>query len=316
MTGLDRLRGYARRMDELSVWPGGAKLLGIADQIEHEHAEDCFRMGERAAEDAEAAAWVREHGGLDHVREEWRSRVPYDKHERARQRLLDHIAECETALGRRNVRIEELGSRVGDLTTENAELRKLGERVKRPAVLAADGQPLEVGQTVWVAENGNRFHVVWLCDDGLVQGTLNGDLMKYLKPEQLTHQRPVLDADGVPIRVGDEVYGTVEGGPFIVTEVSDKGSVFVDAFPDTGMHGSMFTHTKPEPPDSWEKIEEDIGKLFSDYWGCKLLTCDKCPAAVDGKKPYRRFGVDNCIIARNVDLVRRCKALAERESGE
>ena len=76
------------------------------------------------SEDAEAAAWVRKHGGLDAVRSEWGSRVPYDKHEQRRQRLLGHIAECEAALGRRNARIEELGHRVGDLTAENAELRK------------------------------------------------------------------------------------------------------------------------------------------------------------------------------------------------
>lgn len=27
MTGIERLRAFARRMDELGVWPGGAKLL-------------------------------------------------------------------------------------------------------------------------------------------------------------------------------------------------------------------------------------------------------------------------------------------------
>ena len=36
MTGIEGLRGFARRMDELSVWTGGAKLLDIAGQIERE----------------------------------------------------------------------------------------------------------------------------------------------------------------------------------------------------------------------------------------------------------------------------------------
>ena len=107
MTGIERLRGYARRMDELHVWPGGAKLLDIADQIERE----LVRHGESDSPDnqpspspvtGEAAEWVRDHGGLDNVRTEWRSRVPYEKYEQRRQRLLGHIAECEAALGRRN----------------------------------------------------------------------------------------------------------------------------------------------------------------------------------------------------------------------
>ena len=74
MTGVERLQGISMALGSY-VW--GASLseaLGdIADQIEREHAEDCFRMGGRAAEDAEAIAWVREHGGLEPVKSrlEW-----------------------------------------------------------------------------------------------------------------------------------------------------------------------------------------------------------------------------------------------------
>lgn len=75
-------------------------------------------------EDREAIAWVREHGGIDYVKREWRSRVPYDRYERRRHSLLGHIAECETALGRRREIISKLGHRVSDLTRENAELRR------------------------------------------------------------------------------------------------------------------------------------------------------------------------------------------------
>lgn len=39
--GVERLRGYAGRLDHLGIWPGGAKLLEIADQIEREHAQTC-----------------------------------------------------------------------------------------------------------------------------------------------------------------------------------------------------------------------------------------------------------------------------------
>ena len=95
----------------------GEIVADIADQIEREHA-----VADKKEHDA--ATWVRDHGGLDHVRSEWKSRVPYEKHEQRRQRLIGHVAECEAALGRRNQRIEELGHRVSDLTRENAELRR------------------------------------------------------------------------------------------------------------------------------------------------------------------------------------------------
>lgn len=72
MTGVERLRELAREQEERS-WSAVTKVRArimreIADQIEREHAEDCLRMGGRAAEDAEAVAWVREHGGLDALR--------------------------------------------------------------------------------------------------------------------------------------------------------------------------------------------------------------------------------------------------------
>lgn len=153
VTGLDRLRGYARRMDELHVWPGGARLREIAGQIERELARQDKPVptdngpspSPVTDEDNDALTWVREHGGLDTVKKEWRSRVPYDKHERERQRLLDHIAECETALRRRNVRIEELGRRVSDLTSENAELRRraMPEGIEWPRY--DTGEPVRIG---------------------------------------------------------------------------------------------------------------------------------------------------------------------------
>lgn len=197
-------------------------------------------------EDREAIAWVREHGGLDRVKAEWRSRVPYDLYERRRRRLLDHIAECETALGRRNVRIDELGCRVKALTNENAELRRRAipegmewpryesgepvrigdvvndvevrsvvfrdggillsdctsvpgwgtwrsykERVKRPAVPAGDGEPLEVGQTVWDVYGYGPLVVKAVPSKGEQLVVLdNGGTNFYRYPEKLTHERP------------------------------------------------------------------------------------------------------------------------------
>ena len=81
MTGIERLQGMSMAFRgytwgaSLSEAPGD-----IAEQIKREHAEDCFGMGERAAdvsmsaydllpeEEREAIALVRERGGLEAVR--------------------------------------------------------------------------------------------------------------------------------------------------------------------------------------------------------------------------------------------------------
>lgn len=178
-----------------------------------------------------------------------------------------------------------------------------------PKVLAADGKPLEVGQTVWSVSNGIEFTVVGLPKSSEYQAVklrLDDGAFTGLDPDQLTHERPVLDADGVPIRVGDEVYGTVEGGPFIVTGVSDKGSVFVDAFHDTGMHGSMLTHTKPEPPDSAERIADDIRRMAEEW--CLY------PSLREASKKAASSVGEATMGSALSNLSKRCKALSERDA--
>ena len=64
---------------------------------------------------------------------------------------------------------------------------------------------------------------------------------------------------------------------------------------------SHLTHTKPEPPDSWERIEEDAGKDRCSYFGAKYQDCGRCTQLAT-----------SCSISKASDLVRRCKALAER----
>ena len=75
-------------------------------------------------EDREAIAWVRERGGLERVKAQRRESMPRAAYERKKAGFLDHIAECERALGRRREIISELNHRASDLTRENAELRK------------------------------------------------------------------------------------------------------------------------------------------------------------------------------------------------
>ena len=495
MTGIERLReliGNYRAGNECGGIECGELSCGkcmannvlepIADQIERE--QDALVKDSPydalPPDDREAAAWVRDHGGIDYVKSEWSSRVPYDRYERRRQRLLGHIAECETALGRRREIISELNHRACDLTRENAELRKraMPEGYEWPTVdgkqvdfvtgyepslgvleavsiysngacevmghdgiikdvkeihvathkvLDADGEEIRVGDEVWATNGHGPFEVTRIvnadrlrviCDDeknghlnvfpesittvwhkggnahGVVESIDAGSLMRTVRyrgedgeeyrdaAKDLTHQRPMLDADGVPIELGDDLY-SVEGGIKLHVSHVDRinGKIATDAmfsldkWADPAMYthrapvlaadgkplregetvwsvkdGTEYrvgeirdttdddddpckiigcsndelhiycayfppdklTHTKPELPDSWERLEEDARKHRYDYWECWKVRCSSCPAVVDGKNPRKRYGVDDCQDAMQCDLVRRAKALAER----
>lgn len=189
----------------------------------------------------------------------------------------------------------------------------------RAPVLAADGEPLEVGQTVWFKTSGSEMRVdkIEHRPEGFwaLELFADGSKRDSAPVSVLTHQRPVLDADGVPIKKGDTVYWLEHTGAFTVVsphethdnaghelkcghtvEIAREGHE-----PHMYVHPESLGHTKPEPPDSWERIEED---------------------ATLGVNSYReRYGIgkhDGMTWSQLVreDLVRRCRALAERERGE
>ncbi|HJA28444.1 MAG TPA: hypothetical protein IAA15_02570 [Candidatus Olsenella pullicola] len=396
MTGTERLRELAKDTCKIYLWgiirayredkydtvEGDGKTLNgllceIADQIELEDERGCDV--ETVRHDAyEAWEWVRKHGGLDAVRRRWgcldyyADPVPRSCMEKRLARLQRQIDESHAALGRRRVRIEELGHRVGDLTRENAELRRRampdgmewptvdGRKVdfKTPyqpdlgvleavsiynngavevmshdgiikpvseihtAVLAADGEPLEVGQTVWDT-NGDELQVLSIENDHERHVTCHYEGVDGIKANgwwltrELTHKRPVLDADGAPIKKGDTVYLLTgewcDEFPCLGFHGGEELEVFDDGEADHVPGGvqcrekekgtgyrytcypqpSQLTHTKPAPPDSWERIEEDIAEGF-------MATEE---TARDLREEAR-------------DIVRRCRALAERERGE
>ena len=122
---------------------------------------------------------------------------------------------------------------------------KNGERVKRPEnpVLAADGEPLEVGQTVYHIADGCEYRVVELRKGGAMVEA-HGKPTGRCRADYLTHQRPVLDTDGVPIHEGDTVYGIETGEPVTVNCVEGGNPWFVTT-DGTIWHCSKFTHRAP-----------------------------------------------------------------------
>ena len=287
MTGIERLRKLADDYVTCSLSePGrnhGRLLRDIADQIEREQGEMAAESPHNAItpKDREAAAWVREHGGLERVKAQRRESMQRAAYERKKAGFLDHIAECETALGRRREIISELNRRACDLTRENAELRKRampdgyewpryasgelvqigddvvgrfsddpikvrsvefregvtylcdgcnadrmilvhpGQHVRRPAVLAADGEPLEVGQTVWHEETGRGPWIVVRASNGQATVEEKANVTVTYDGDMLTHRARVLAADGKPLLKHETVYEIETGDRYFVTRLFD-----------------------------------------------------------------------------------------------
>ena len=127
-----------------------------------------------------------------------------------------------------------------------------------------------------------------------------------------------LDADGVPIRIGDKV--NVDGEAMtvlgyrihnvellLIVEKMESNITFTPKPSDV----RRFKYT---PPDSWEKLEEDARKSSCDYASAPLdengfTTCDGCRFQNGGP----------CHLEKDIDLMERAKKLAgieELEGGE
>ncbi len=280
MTGIERLRELANGVN-CSVWActdthyctghdlskdnkGGRMrdvLNDIADQIEREHAEDCFRMGERAAdvsmsaydllpqEERDAIAWVREHGGLDAVKRRWKGYVPAawleeakSRHEQRCDRLKAHAWELERKCAERRETIEELGKTIDDMRP-----RLMPEGMEWPRF--EDGEPVRVGDE-FMGKDGKTYTVKQIrfmgcyfslydfCDEKPQFKADYGERVKRPAPK-------VLDADGVAIRVGDTVYEVDGcGTPLSVASVSD-GFVTVGGGAVCDYRPDQITHRAP-----------------------------------------------------------------------
>ena len=108
----------------------------------------------------------------------------------------------------------------------------------------------------------------------------------------------VLAADGEPLLNGDEVWRVKDGsGPYHVQEIRHGSSVCVG---ETWLafRPKELTHERPE---SWERIEEDAMMDAKVY----------CESRGISPEYPKHNGKAKC-----EDIVRRCRALAERERGE
>ena len=128
---------------------------------------------------------------------------------------------------------------------------------------------------------------------------------------RITKENPeVLDADGVPIKFGDELYLT-DG--FIIklkcVGFSNDGLVKITGWESSEgwvpiqIEANELTHKKP---DSWEQLAEDEEKSIKEYWGCQdddEKLCCECEHSLF------KTG-SSCATNKYKDLFRRAKALA------
>ena len=196
--------------------------------------------------------------------------------------------------------------------------RSYKEPINRPEpkVLDADGAEIRAKETVFDKNTGEEL-IVTGFEDGRVwceHRMTDADALPVRgmwSPDQLTHERPVLDADGVPIKVGDTVYFTDGREQECNTVVRAKYDYKDEPYVQLGrlnevgyptytncscIDPSQLTHERPIA-DTWERIEEDAG----------------CTATKYNERRGTIFTTKQQV-AR--DLVRRCRALAERERGE
>lgn len=120
-------------------------------------------------------------------------------------------------------------------------LKKVGETLEIvEKILDAEGVSIEVGDTVYCDDDPEPFRVVLFDEPEHVYLTLakdpNNTLLYKMKPSRLSHKHPILDADGVPINVGD------------IAEAKGEWRLY-------SVSPENLTH---ERHDSWERIDEDL----------------------------------------------------------
>lgn len=163
-------------------------------------------------------------------------------------------------------------------------LKKVGEMLEIvEKILDADGVPIKVGDTVYCDDDPEPFRVALFDEPEHVYLTLakdpNNTLLYKMEPSRLSHKRPILDADGVPIKVGDIVYGVStnvgdvayvslgKGKAYTVERIMANGKNYLVDIAEVNGKRRLY-YVSPENLthecfDSWEQFEEDVYHLIT-----------------------------------------------------
>ena len=173
---------------------------------------------------------------------------------------------------------------------EDGEMVKFGDEVEFEG---------EAAKVLDVAFSVVRFSL------GVGTATTSGRVYGFLGEPAKRPAPKVLDADGVPIKVGDTVYCDGEDEPLRVSHITDSTKVTL-----ISSHASYYTvnpsRLSHERPDSWEKLGEDMMRGTScRYFGGveSALECWDCPHGTE------QTGTP-CWKNERIDILRRAKKLA------
>lgn len=295
MTGLERLRELAKTMQDTGYFYDSASIVyEIAAQIEREQADD-----------HEIAEWVREHGGIELVKNR------------------DEFATDMLAWFRRVSGIPEDENMVVDDAMSGIESRLMPPGMDWPRF--EDGKQVKIGDMVELNEMVAKVCGVFISKRGYVlhgeSGEKIGSDARFDYPNFARAKRPKQDpigADGLPIKKGDGVSALVGGKymRFTVLDVAPErfcGDAYVLCGYEGKQESTLFaphelTHTKPEPHDSAERIAEDI-KRMAEEW------CSHPTLSEASEKAASSVGEATMGVALS-NLSKRCRALAERERCE
>lgn len=173
------------------------------------------------------------------------------------------------------------------LEAENRELKddnlrlireKAGEYMELPR--DADGAAIHIGDAVYFESEVAKVR-------GMRWDGASWSLSLHDRAEDATSHRcrlvptaALIGADGVPIGVGDIVYRDAGPEPLQVDLIyaGSMGYCTVRLKDSAGIYTSAdaprLSHKKPEPADSWEKLEEDVNLGSRDY--CEKHRLEEC----------------------------------------
>ena len=280
MDEYEGLRRFGRKVDKLAGKMRETRASSEAEKVKCDHAADVSMSAYDLLpeEDRDAIAWVREHGGLDAVREKWDGRVDVDVvsrmvegHKAKRERLKAHALGLERKCAERGETIRELNK------LKRAYIDALNGVCKRLGLTDGTGLPdmpeviwTELDRRLmpegmeWLVEAWPRFEddaPLRFLDDFERYGEENGvsvvtmysdgsfalNCRAYSKGEHVNRPASkVFDTDGAEIRVGDTVWLVDGGGPYTVKTTSGRlGTVEFEADEWTAAKPCAITHRAP-----------------------------------------------------------------------
>lgn len=151
------------------------------------------------------------------------------------------------------------------------ELRVLADRIDREMMELpkdAEGEPIHIGDVLYSSGNECRVVSITVKADEACVGvhTDEGAFLPSVNPKYLSRKNTeplepeVLDADGVPIEVGDTVYCDDDPEQLIVDSFDDPGCVYITLAksPDGILYTVEPSRLSHEFHDSWERIADEL----------------------------------------------------------